>query len=60
MSLPTSADRLLVRHFLCRFMENDLASPSADRRRVASLSLGILIGTSLFAAVWSSQALVES
>ncbi len=44
-------DRLLIRHFLWRFLEHDLISPSTDRRGVLSASAGLLMGFSLFAAV---------
>ena len=40
-------DRLLVRHFLWRFMEHDLVSPDADRREVLSAAGGTLVTVSL-------------
>src|SRR3954468_8225389 len=43
-------DRLLIRHFLCGFLENDLISPHADRHVVLSAIGGILVGASLFVA----------
>ena len=44
-------DRLLVRHFLWRFLENDLVSPNADRRGILSAVGGTLAAVSLFMAV---------
>jgi hypothetical protein len=44
-------DRLLVRHFLARFMEHDLISANADRRAVVAVVGGTLIAGSLFASV---------
>jgi len=41
-------NRLLVRHFLLRFLEHDLVSPDADRREVLSVAGGTLIAVSLF------------
>jgi hypothetical protein len=41
-------DRLLVRHFLGRFLENDVISPNADRREVLSVAGGTFMGLSLF------------
>src|SRR5436190_21201393 len=38
---------LLVRHFLRRFLENDLISANADRREVISLSGGALVSFGL-------------
>jgi hypothetical protein len=44
-------ERLLVRHFLWRFLENDLVSPNADRRGTLSAVGGTLAAVSLFMAV---------
>jgi hypothetical protein len=44
-------DRLLVRHFLQRFLEHDLISSTADRRVVVSVVGGALIALSLFTSV---------
>jgi hypothetical protein len=44
-------DRLLVRHFLRRFLEHDLISVNADRREVLSVVGGTLTAVSLFPAV---------
>src|SRR5215467_10978414 len=44
-------DRLLVRHFLQRFLEHDLISSTADRRDVVSVVGGGLIAISLFGSV---------
>jgi hypothetical protein len=44
-------DRLLVRHFLKRFLEHDLISPNADRHEVLSVLGGMLIAVSLFPSV---------
>jgi hypothetical protein len=40
--------RLLVRHFLLRFLEHDLVSPNADRHEVIAAVGGTLISVSLF------------
>jgi hypothetical protein len=44
-------DRLLIRHFLWRFLEHDLISPAADRHVVLSALGGAVVGVSLFVAV---------
>ena len=44
-------DRLLVRHFLWRFLEHDLISPNADRHVVLSALGGALVAVSLFMAM---------
>jgi hypothetical protein len=44
-------DRLLVRHFLWRFLEHDLISPETDKRVAVSAIGGTLIAVSLFVAV---------
>ena len=44
-------DRLLIRHFLWRFLEHDLVSPNIDRRGWLSAVGGALIGVSLFLAI---------
>jgi hypothetical protein len=41
-------DRLLVKHFLERFLEHDLISSNADRHEVLSVVGGMLIAVSLF------------
>ena len=41
-------NRLLVRHFLLRFLEHDLVSSNADRREVLSVVGGTLMAVSLF------------
>jgi hypothetical protein len=41
-------DRLLVRHFLWRFLDHDLISPNADRHVVLSVLAGALVAVSLF------------
>ena len=40
--------RLLVRHFLLRFLEHDLVSPNADRHEVLAAVGGTLLSVSLF------------
>jgi hypothetical protein len=45
-------DRLLVRHFLQRFLDHDLISPHADRREVLTVTGALLIVSSLFLAVF--------
>ena len=44
-------DRLLIRHFLWRFLEHDLISPDANRRAVLSVVGGTLVAVSLFVAI---------
>jgi len=44
-------DRLLIRHFLRRFLEHDLISPNADRHEVLSALGGTLVAVSLFVAI---------
>jgi hypothetical protein len=44
-------DRLLVRHFLTRFLEHDLVSPNADRHETLSVVGGTVIAVSLFISV---------
>jgi hypothetical protein len=44
-------DRLLVRHFLQRFLEHDLISSTADRREVVAAVGGALIALTLFTSV---------
>jgi hypothetical protein len=44
-------DRLLVRHFIWRFLEHDLISPGADRHIVLSALGGGLVAVSLFMAI---------
>ncbi len=41
-------DRLLIRHFLWRFVEHDLVSPNSDRHAVLSAVGGGLVTVSLF------------
>jgi hypothetical protein len=43
-------DRLLVRHFLQRFLDHDLISPHADRREILTVTCAMLIVSSLFLA----------
>ena len=44
-------ERLLIRHFLWRFLEHDLISPNADRHVVLSALGGALVAVSLFVAI---------
>src|SRR4029077_5579266 len=44
-------DRLLIRHFLWRFLDHDLISPNADRPVVLSVIAATLVAVSLFLAV---------
>lgn len=48
----TMRDRLLIRHFLRRFLEHDLISPNADRHIVLSVIAGTLVAVSLFVVVF--------
>ena len=43
--------RLLTRHFLQRFLENDLISPDTDRHEVLSTASAILISSGLFVTI---------
>src|SRR5262245_32809459 len=45
-----SVARILTRHFLRRFVDNDLISPRADQHETLSITLGVLISLSLFFA----------
>jgi hypothetical protein len=44
-------NRLLIRHFLWRFLEHDLISPNADRHVVLAALGGALVAVSLFMAI---------
>src|SRR4029450_13942604 len=44
-------DRLLIRHFLWRFLEHDLISPNADRHVMLAALGGVLVAVSLFMAI---------
>ena len=44
-------DRLLIRHFLWRFLEHEVVSASTDRHTILSAVAGALLAISLFAAV---------
>jgi hypothetical protein len=44
-------ERLLTRHFLHRFVDNDLISPEADRHEVLSAVVAVLVSSTLFATV---------
>ena len=46
-----SAFRLLTRHFLRRFLDNDLISPNADRHETLVVGATMLISSGLFIAV---------
>jgi hypothetical protein len=41
-------DRLLVRHFLLRFLDHDLVSPHADRREILTVACAMVVVSSLF------------
>lgn len=43
--------KLLTRHFLQRFLENDLISPDADRHEVLSTASAVLISSGLFVTI---------
>jgi len=47
----TVPDRLLIRHFLQRFLDHDLISPHADRRTVLASAAAGVVSLSLFLAV---------
>jgi hypothetical protein len=44
-------EQLLTRHFLQRFLENDLVSPDSDRHDVLALVFSILLASTLFITV---------
>ena len=44
-------ERLLIRHFLQRFLDHDLISPHADRHEVLTITCATLVVSSLFLAV---------
>lgn len=44
-------NRLLVRHFLWRFLDHDLIAPGTDRHVILAAIGGAVVGVSLFAAV---------
>lgn len=44
-------DRLLIRHFLWRFVEHDLVSPNTDRRDLLAVAGGTIVTASLFVSV---------
>jgi hypothetical protein len=44
-------DRLLIRHFLWRFLEHDLVSPNVDRREALSAAGAALVAITLFLSV---------
>lgn len=45
---PSDEFRLLTRHFLRRFVENDLISPQSDRHETLALAASVLINAGLF------------
>ena len=47
----SSALRLLTRHFLRRFLDNDLISPNADRHETLTVGATMLISIGLFVSV---------
>jgi hypothetical protein len=48
---PDMRERLLTRHFLQRFLENDLVSPDSDRHDVLALVFSVLLASTLFITV---------
>jgi hypothetical protein len=48
---PDMRERLLTRHFLQRFLENDLVSPDSDRHDVLAFLFSILLASTLFITV---------
>jgi hypothetical protein len=50
---PPVRERLLTRHFLQRFLENDLLSPDADRHDAIALVCGALLSVGLFISILS-------
>src|SRR3954453_17944963 len=47
-------EQLLTRHFLARFMENDLVSPDGDRHDALAMICGGLLTSGLFVSVFVS------
>jgi hypothetical protein len=47
-------ERLLVRHFLQRFLDHDLISPQTDRRHLITVSGAMMIVSTLFLSVFVS------
>src|SRR5215213_3631537 len=54
MSLRSGPDVLLTRHFLRRFLENDLISPDADRLQLLAVVGAGLISFTLFVSTFLS------
>jgi hypothetical protein len=50
-----SGMRLLTRHFLRRFMENDLIAPGSDRHETVALGLAVLISISVFLSFFLTE-----
>src|SRR3954452_21859014 len=55
---PAMRDRLLTRHFLQRFLENDLVSPEADRHDAIAMVRGGLLTLRLFLSARCSLKLI--
>jgi hypothetical protein len=51
MSRPKTAHRLLTRHFLRCFLENDLISPDADRAQLVAVTGATLLSSTIFISV---------
>ena len=49
LSRPTT-NRLLVRHFLRRFLEHDLVSPQTDQREALAITATVIVVSTLFLA----------
>src|SRR5262245_57791023 len=50
MLSPPAIDRLLIRHFLRRFLEHDLVSPQTDRREALAITATAIVVSTLFLA----------
>jgi hypothetical protein len=48
-------ERLLTRHFLQRFLDNDLISPHADRHETLAVAAAALVTSGLFVSVLLSM-----
>ena len=55
-SAPTIRYRLLTRHFLRQFLENDLISPDADRSQLLAIVSASILSLTLFVSVMMSMA----
>jgi hypothetical protein len=55
VSSQHSPTRLLTRHFLRRFTENDLIAPGSDRHEAVAVGLAILVSLSVFLSFFRAE-----